>query len=407
MTSKSNDNPDALGTLQARYWRLISGLTGLCAEIEKAGVNERKALLSTAKTICAIMSNVLSVAFCRKDGVYFSEVTHQFKIRLQIKRAELKEFWLRHPSIPGTPSTKILPVSLGDFHCFQSQRRRIGDGLIAFLGNEKEPRGLLFLWPKKILLQEDEDIFTVAASCLSSACSVAAQKEAEALKDLAEREMAAWRDMATKIAHLTTTPLLLAECELSDAREERNGQSIKSLKNASTHIQEARRALDRAFLFEHAGETLVRDRLDFRRTLKSAFSTIGETPPNLGKMVLPVFGNDFRLWFAMRDLLVCARNMCKKKGCVEYAIQNTEAEFKFQIIIPVIVSKIFSADCLFSPQHYVAGRESCAGKWPLSISLFLSKQLVSELRGGALEASMSKDRSQLILVFRCAFQVSN
>jgi len=188
----------------------------------------------------------------------------------------------------------------------------------------------------------------------------------------------AYKIMANRIAHLTSTPLAMASDTLKRIRATSNDSKLDSVIDL---IKEADDALERAFLFDD--EVVTSGRVDFD-ALRYLYSAVSRTEILLRHTIrlteeFKIQGNPFRFFVALRDLFWCARTISKDSFA---SIQSSgEDTVEVTIIIPVAVGPSFKAEMLFSPQHHIeVDQDSDSRKSaPAGISLFLARCLLNEI----------------------------
>ncbi len=386
---KHDDESNASADLLARHWLLVRQLTTLCGGIEHAGADVDSTLTSGLKTLARIVPRATSLAFHRKGDLFIEMSRDARRKRWQIELAEFLTFRSRLRAVEGAPTEMVRTVSADNFACFQGFKLGHRDGLIALLGQANDPKALLFLWPKNTLLQEDEDVFTVVAVCMGTAFAVAEKRDAESRRALAQKdadaakmEVGAWRDMATKIAHLTSTPLALARQRVQSLLVAGDSDVRKQLVDVERYLGEAAAATDRAFLFDYASETFRTRPVPLNRTLDEAGQAAKVGVRSSISEGSCVRANPFRLKFALRDLLYSARLLdpsctCEARPCNGSAV--------IEVTMPTPIQSGFRPKDLFSCGHHILLAEqqaTDAALFPpriIGISLMLAKRLIEEI----------------------------
>jgi hypothetical protein len=233
--------------------------------------------------------------------------------------------------------------------------------------------------------QDREDQLSLAPSLAFLLCSHIATPLALV------RELEAMRQMARKIAHLTATPLALAKREITDLLESQKPARQSALARVQRLLDEANKAVERAFLFDSVVETAMPVKFEVRSAILSAAEEAHIRCDLNAVDGSFLRGNPFRVRFALRDLFVCAKTISDTAQCSGH-VEN--GNLRLTIAVPTPLPKDFDPQFLFSPQYHIEVREKNTraggeknGRWPVGISLMLARQLLTEAPpGGTLEA---------------------
>jgi len=201
----------------------------------------------------------------------------------------------------------------------------------------------------------------------------------------------AWLDehgleLVNLMAHLTTTPLALAMCDLKEVPKSiKDPHSRKKIAVILARLEEANKAISRAYLFECTPETrsvfvLEAGELISAAAKEAKINIRGELPEVLVK------GNRFRLWFAFRDLFAFAVMADGTSSC------SVQIQGNARLLVTILVPGLEwpHPDRLFDTAYRIEVRESGSDRWfNPELSLLLAKRLLAEA-GGTIDVDGSK-----------------
>jgi len=164
---------------------------------------------------------------------------------------------------------------------------------------------------------------------------------------------------------------------------EREHQADKnSLQGIMSLLDEAIEATQRAFLFDATAETLLPVRVDAGQVVHDAGDQVGIERDGDLAATASLYANRFRIWFAVRDLFLCAKKMSQAST---YSLSARNGAVELTVRVPRTFPADFRPEILFSPQYHVEIREEApkhaersADWWSPGISLMLAKQLIEE-----------------------------
>lgn len=232
---------------------------------------------------------------------------------------------------------------------------------------------------------------------------------------LADAYYAGMREAVSTLAHMTSTPAALAHSSLAEVLGEGgwpgmkiSGKVRQKLQRAFHRLGEVNEADQRALLFDYKSKTLLDVSADVGHYFSHAVQQAGMEYTGHIPEEARVYANPFRLFFALRDLLVCARMVHAQSSC---AVACEEEQLSISIVIPADLPSPHSVDdtgalvqvddeddltYIFHPSYFImVGNNNFPkhqGKpFPFNISLKLAHFLIREM-GGEIEAQRTGGR---------------
>jgi len=367
-----------LGRLQIEHWNLQNCLARMCGELKKAR-DEEAVIKIAASALLRLTEQTRVCGIARRRDDFIRVYPRTMSVRSDLVTPLIERAEQESPGSVFMVDPLVCSKLVGSRGPFR-------DGLCTTVGVAHETMGMLILAKTGALLDWD-----------FQALSLVAQIAMSFLARAALMEVKGWREMAQKIAHLTATPLALAQCEVEDLLAGKSQDQQKSLEVVRDFLEEANAAIERAFLFDCSSETLVWLRFDLCSVLRRAAGEArmnGSISINDGELL--VYGNPFRVHYAIRDLLVCAKQLSPKPSA---ELRANGRDLHLTISMPAEIRHDFDPTILFSPQHHIEARWRKKKKWPLSISLWLAKRLLEEKPPhGKLDAILMNDGGGLQFV---------
>jgi len=205
----------------------------------------------------------------------------------------------------------------------------------------------------------------------------------------------AYKTMANRIAHLTSTPLAIARNETRNLQKSSPDPRLDRILEA---LDEANGALERAYLFGDEVATNYRDDFNAQRYIELAADRAGASvvTKSISMPEFILYGNRFRFFFALRDIFWCAMSISRSSS---FELQHRKKGPLILVVkIPVRVPRGFEAELLFSPQHHIEVSHGIDGKgeMPAGTSLFLARQLLNEFEPRP-DLKISLDRNGIMI----------